>query len=129
MDVKGEVLLQLFNKSKLRNGYKTYIEPKLFGTFCGQGERVFFRCGRPQVFVQKTSDFLKFIVRPHGQGGRWGLVSADILRTRRSGQFFAIFCGMTSKSIKGEQIQKIRFYTDPTEEIFMKIVDKLRSSG
>jgi len=25
MDVKGEVLLQLFNKSKLRNGTKTYV--------------------------------------------------------------------------------------------------------
>jgi len=28
MDVKGEVLLQLFNKRKLRNGTKTYLEPK-----------------------------------------------------------------------------------------------------
>jgi len=28
MDVKGEVLLQLFNKSKLRNGTKTFQEPK-----------------------------------------------------------------------------------------------------
>jgi len=26
MDVKGEVLLQLFNKSKLRNGTKTFLE-------------------------------------------------------------------------------------------------------
>jgi len=26
MDVKGEVLLQLFNKIKLRNGTKTYLE-------------------------------------------------------------------------------------------------------
>jgi len=26
MDVKVEVLLQLFNKSKLRNGTKTYLE-------------------------------------------------------------------------------------------------------
>jgi len=30
MDVKGEVLLQLFNKSKLRNGTKTVLEPKFF---------------------------------------------------------------------------------------------------
>jgi len=30
MDVKGEVLLQLFYKSKLRNGTKTYLEPKFF---------------------------------------------------------------------------------------------------
>jgi len=28
MDVKGEVLLQLFNKRKLRNGTKTYLEQK-----------------------------------------------------------------------------------------------------
>jgi len=27
MDVKGEVLLQLFNKSKLWNGTKTFLEP------------------------------------------------------------------------------------------------------
>jgi len=26
MDVKGEVLLQLFNKSKLRNGTKTFLQ-------------------------------------------------------------------------------------------------------
>jgi len=26
MDVKGKVLLQLFNKRKLRNGTKTYLE-------------------------------------------------------------------------------------------------------
>jgi len=30
MDVKGEVLLKLFNKSKLRNGTKTFFEPKFF---------------------------------------------------------------------------------------------------
>jgi len=27
MDVKSEVLLQLFNKNKLRNGTKTFLEP------------------------------------------------------------------------------------------------------
>jgi len=30
MNVKGEVLLQHFNKSKLRNGTKTFLEPKFF---------------------------------------------------------------------------------------------------
>jgi len=30
MDVKGEVLLQLFNKSKLRHGTKTFLEPNFF---------------------------------------------------------------------------------------------------
>jgi len=30
MDVKGEVLLQLFYKRKLRNGTKTYLEQKIF---------------------------------------------------------------------------------------------------
>jgi len=30
MDVKGEVLLQLFHKSKLRNGAKMVLEPKFF---------------------------------------------------------------------------------------------------
>jgi len=32
MDVKGEVLLQLFNKRKLRNGTKTYLS-KIFSLF------------------------------------------------------------------------------------------------
>jgi len=30
MDVKGEVLLQLFYKSKLKNGTKTYLVQKFF---------------------------------------------------------------------------------------------------
>jgi len=33
MDVKGEVLLQLFNKSKLRNGTKTFLEVQFFSIF------------------------------------------------------------------------------------------------
>jgi len=30
MDVEGEVFLQLFNKSKLRNEIKTFLEPIFF---------------------------------------------------------------------------------------------------
>jgi len=30
MDTKGKVLLQLFNKSKLRNGAKMFLEPTFF---------------------------------------------------------------------------------------------------
>jgi len=30
MDVKSEVLLQLLNKRKLKNGTKTLLEPKFF---------------------------------------------------------------------------------------------------
>jgi len=33
MDVKGEVLLQLFNKRKLKNGTKTYLEQKFFSIY------------------------------------------------------------------------------------------------
>jgi len=33
MDVKGEVLLQLLNKSKLKNGIKTFLEPKFFSIY------------------------------------------------------------------------------------------------
>jgi len=33
MDVKGEILLKLFNKSKLRNGTKTYLEQKFFSSY------------------------------------------------------------------------------------------------
>jgi len=30
MDVKGKVLFQSFNKSKLKNGTKTFLEPIFF---------------------------------------------------------------------------------------------------
>jgi len=33
MDVKGKVLLQLFNKSKLKIGSKMFLEPKRFSIF------------------------------------------------------------------------------------------------
>jgi len=33
MDVKGEVFLQLFNRSKLRNETKTFLEPKFFSLY------------------------------------------------------------------------------------------------
>jgi len=33
MDVKGDVLLQLFNKSKLRNGTKMCLEQKVFSIY------------------------------------------------------------------------------------------------
>jgi len=33
VDVKGKVLLQLYNKSKLRNGTKTFLEPKFFSIY------------------------------------------------------------------------------------------------
>jgi len=33
MDVKGEVLLSLFNKRKLRNGTKTLLVPKFFSVY------------------------------------------------------------------------------------------------
>jgi len=41
--------------------------------------------------MQKTADFLKFMVCPHGQGGK-GLASADILRSREKGVIFSRFC-------------------------------------
>jgi len=33
MDVKGEVLLQLFNKRKLRNETKTYLKQNFFSIY------------------------------------------------------------------------------------------------
>jgi len=33
MDVKGKVLLQLFNKRKLKNRTKTYLEQKMFSIY------------------------------------------------------------------------------------------------
>jgi len=47
MDVKGEVLLQLLNKSKLRNETKTFLEPKfsLFNYRCSfNHSKHWFKC-------------------------------------------------------------------------------------
>jgi len=43
MDVKGKVLLQLSNKSKLRNGIKMFLEPKFF-SFCSQIKKIKVYC-------------------------------------------------------------------------------------
>jgi len=57
-------------------------------TFCGQGR--FFRYGRPHFLVQKTSNFSKFMLCPHGQGGKGmsqcgqegrGSIFCDFVRT------------------------------------------------
>jgi len=49
-----------------------------------QGEEGwFFRCGRPHFFVQKTSEFSKFMVCTHGTGGR----GVEPVRT---------FCGLSN---------------------------------
>jgi len=41
MDVKGKVLLQLFNKRKLRNGTKTYLE-HIFSLFIAKIKKLGF---------------------------------------------------------------------------------------
>jgi len=66
---------------------------------CSQGEGLVqcrhfvskgFRCGRPHFLVQKTSDFSKFMLCPHGQGR--DSASADVADNRGGGQFFLRFC-------------------------------------
>jgi len=47
----------------------------------------FFTCGRLHFLEQKTSDFLKFMVCQHGQGGREGLSQC------RQGGKGSILCG------------------------------------
>jgi len=56
-------------------------------TFCRQREVLEMRTSAP--FGAKTPDFSKFIVRPHGQGGRGS--STDNFRIRREGTFFRDF--------------------------------------
>jgi len=62
------------------------------GHFADKGGGV-FRSGRPHFLAQKSSDFLKFMVCPRGQGG----LSLEPVRTfcgqAGEGQFFAILCG------------------------------------
>jgi len=56
---------------------------------CGQGGEGFFRCGRPYFLLQKTSDFSKFMVCPHRQGGR----RINFVRTSfTDGLFFGRSC-------------------------------------
>jgi len=50
-------------------------------TFFGQGGSGILQMRTPHFLVQKRSNFSKFLVCPHGQGG-WG--SSDILRRRMS---------------------------------------------
>jgi len=57
MDVKGKVLLQLFNKNKLKNGTKTFLEPKIFSVV------IFKKLGfsAPLTIIKKETLFLKNI--------------------------------------------------------------------
>jgi len=55
MDVKVEVLLQLLNKSKLRNGTKTFIEPN-FSLFIVKFKKLGFTA--PLILQISQSAFL-----------------------------------------------------------------------
>jgi len=49
---------------------QTHREGPSIKDVCSQGmEGGLFRCGRPHFLMQKTADFSKFYVCPHGQGG------------------------------------------------------------
>jgi len=52
MDVKGEVLLQFFNKIKLRNGTKTFLEPN-FSLFIVKIKKLGFSA--PLIFFKDPS--------------------------------------------------------------------------
>jgi len=74
--------------------------------------RVFFKCGRPHFLAQKTSDFLKFMMCLHGQGGFELLLTfceqgGGVSFTR----FCADICPLTIRFICGNQLQiKVNFY-------------------
>jgi len=59
MDVKGKVLLQLFNKSKL-NGTKTVLEPKFFSMY-SQFKKLGFSAILMTMFTQSQnlSNFIR----------------------------------------------------------------------
>jgi len=59
MAVKSEVLLQLFNKSKLRNGTKTYLEQiKFFSLFIVKFKKLGFSAP-----LSALAYLYKFVVR------------------------------------------------------------------
>jgi len=51
----------------------------------------FFGCGRPNFLAQKTSEFSKFMVCQHGQGGR-GLSQCEHFSDKGEGVNFSRFC-------------------------------------
>jgi len=57
--------------------------------FCGQGE--FFKCGRSHFLERNTTDFSKFMVCPHGQGGR-GLSQCGHFAGKGGEVNFSRFC-------------------------------------
>jgi len=57
MDVKGKVLLQLFNKSKLRNGTKTFLEQK-FSLFIVKFKKLGFSAPlRYKQYIREVAQF------------------------------------------------------------------------
>jgi len=65
---------------------------------CSQGERGIVQCGHFSdnyedvcTFWAKTSNFSKFMVRPHGQGS---LSQCEHIADKGRSQFFAIFFGV-----------------------------------
>jgi len=49
MDVKGKVLLQFFNKSKLRNGTKNFSRAKKFGFSAPLYPFILLSLARPEI--------------------------------------------------------------------------------
>jgi len=82
----------------MKNTYVQKIQGELgegviqYGNFADKRGRGYFKCGRPHILVQNTSDFLKFMVCPHGQEGR-GEPMRTFFGQEGTGQFSAILCG------------------------------------
>jgi len=53
MDVKDKVLLQLFNKNKLRNGTKTFLEP-YFSLFIVKLKKLGFSASLSYIFPRES---------------------------------------------------------------------------
>jgi len=51
------------HKRRPQSGGREFVQRRRFAT------RGFFRCGRPHFLAHLTSDFSKFMVYTHGQGG------------------------------------------------------------
>jgi len=58
--------LEAVYKRRPQSGGRRFVQ---FGHFADKGEGG-LQMHSPQFLAQKTSDFLKFMVCPHGQGGR-----------------------------------------------------------
>jgi len=84
----NEVLLETVHKTRPQSRGRGFDQS---GHFSDKGAGGSSDADVRTFWRKKTSDFSTFTACPHGQAGRSGLASADILRAREEGSIFRDF--------------------------------------